>query len=57
MDNFNMGDHLGSMYFVFLWLVEILGKLGKFAKFSSSAGISENLNYLELLTAVKKISA
>ena len=49
-----MGDHLGSMYFVFLWLVEILGK---FSKFSSSAGISENLNYLELLTAVKKISA
>ena len=36
-----MGENLGFMHFVFLWLAEILGK---FAKFATSAGIAENLN-------------
>ena len=41
-----MGDHVGSMYLVFLWLAEILAKLGKFANFASSVLISKNLNCL-----------
>ena len=35
--NSNMGDHLGSIHFVFFSVAEILGKLGKFAKFDLSA--------------------
>ena len=31
--NSKMGDHLGSIHFVFFSLAEILGKLGKSAKF------------------------
>ena len=42
-----MGDHLGSMHFVFfsvwLWLAEMLGKSDKLAKFFSLAGVSEKL--------------
>ena len=45
MANCKMGDHLGSMHLVFLWLAEILGKLDKFAKFVSSAGILEKLEW------------
>ena len=30
--NSKIGDHLGSIHFVFFSVAEILGKLGKFAK-------------------------
>ena len=41
LGNSMMGDHLGSMHFVFLWLAEILGQCGKFA---SSVGILKTSN-------------
>ena len=42
--NSKMSDHLGSIYFVFFSVAEILGKLGKFAKFYWSAWITKKLN-------------